>query len=73
MRLLLSLVAILTILIGALIFSYHHINESTKQTITQISPAGVNTVIQKIIYLPPALGVAMLLAGIAVLILSRRK
>jgi hypothetical protein len=62
MRTLLRLVATLMILLGGLIFSYRYLVNS-----------GMNMADQTIIYLPPALGAAMVIAGIAVLIMSQQK
>lgn len=73
MRIFITLLALLMIGFGIYVFSYRYLHYTTQEKIVQIGNLEVTASNEKTIYFPPVLGGAMIVGGIGILILSRRK
>jgi uncharacterized membrane protein len=72
MKTITTLVGIILIVLGVSTFAYQGFTYTKKENIAQIGDLKITADTQKTVYLPPVLGGASLVAGIALVIISRR-
>jgi UDP-N-acetylmuramyl pentapeptide phosphotransferase/UDP-N-acetylglucosamine-1-phosphate transferase len=68
-----KLAGIILIVLGALALVYQGIRYTTKEKLIDIGPLKVTTTDRKTIPLPPVVGGVAIVAGIALLVVDRRK
>jgi len=68
-----TIIGIILIVLGILAVSYQGISYTQREKIAQFGELQVSADTQKVIYLPPVLGGFLVVAGVVILIVNRRK
>ena len=73
MKTITNIVGILLIVAGILAFAYHGFSYTKQEKIAQIGDLKVTADTHKMVYLPPVLGGLSIVAGAALVFISRRR
>jgi UDP-N-acetylmuramyl pentapeptide phosphotransferase/UDP-N-acetylglucosamine-1-phosphate transferase len=68
-----KLAGIILIVLGALVLAYHGIRYTTREKLIDIGPLKVTAAEKKTIPLPPVVGGVAIVAGIALMLVERKK
>jgi len=68
-----KLAGVILIVLGALVLAYHGIRYTTREKLIDIGPLKVTAAEKKTIPLPPVAGGAAIVAGIALILVERKK
>ncbi|MGA2532130.1 MAG: DUF3185 domain-containing protein [Candidatus Aminicenantales bacterium] len=68
-----KIAGIILIVLGALALAYHGIRYTTREKLIDIGPLKVTAAERKTIPLPPVVGGVAIVAGIALILVERRK
>ena len=68
-----KIVGIILIVLGALVLAYHGIRYTTQEKVIDIGPLQVTAAKKKTIPLPPVVGGVAIVAGIALILVERKK
>jgi uncharacterized membrane protein HdeD (DUF308 family) len=69
---LVTVIGVILIIIGIVALAYQGITYTTKERVVDLGPLTVETEREKTIPLPPVVGVAALVGGIVLVLVSRR-
>lgn len=73
MKNLIGIIGILLIIFGIVVFGYRGYEYSTPEKVAQIGDLQITAEQHKVVYFPPALGGISIVAGIALVVISRIK
>jgi hypothetical protein len=68
-----AMLGILLIVLGVAVLAYQGITYTTRDTVVDIGPIHATAEHQKTVPLPPVLGIAGVMGGVALLVLGNRK